>query len=351
MAKKSSSASVAYEPSHRIIVLHGPERFLIEEHTRRFAEALDVKFGGIDQFNFDGETVQPATVLDELRSYGLMQKHKLVVLDNADVFLAGGAKDENDEEAQKKGPTVARRLMEKYAEHPVADATLFMRAATWRPGNLDKAISKSGGVIVACEALNEVRAAQWCMQRCAKRLGTTIDTDAAELLVQRLGPELLHLDVEMTKLASMVSPGKPITRELVCQAVELSREEKAWQIQDAIATLDPAVMLGKLTEVLQVSRQDIVPLNWAVMDLLRKMHLTAQMLKQGEAPGNIYGKARLWGDTGNRIMSIARRTQPGAIAQLLQRAIDTDRSAKSGFGEPVRSLEALLVTIADKVQS
>ena len=30
-------------------------------------ETLNAKFGGTEQFNFDGETVQPATVLDELK--------------------------------------------------------------------------------------------------------------------------------------------------------------------------------------------------------------------------------------------------------------------------------------------
>jgi DNA polymerase-3 subunit delta len=348
MAKKSSK-SATHDPHHRIVVYYGPERFLIEEHTRRLGEALEAKFGGIEQFNFDGETAKPAAVLDELRSYGLMQKHKLVILDHADVFLAGGIKDDEDED-EKKGSSVQRKLLEKYAESPVDDATLLMRAESWRAGNLDKSIAKIGE-ICQFEPLDEAKAAQWCIQRCERRLETTMKADAAALLVQRLGPELLHLDVELKKLASMAGAGKPITRELVDQSVELSREEKVWLIQDAIVTLDPAVMLRKLAELLQVTRAEFVPLSWAVMDLMRKMHLTSQMLRQGEPPGSIFGKARLWGETGNRIMAIARKTEPRTIAQLLQQAVEADRAGKSGQGEPIRNLEALLVTIADRCES
>ena len=133
--------------------------------------------------------------------------------------------------------------------------------------------------------------------------------------------------------------------------MELSREEKVWQIQEAVVTLDPAIMLRKLTELIEVTRAEFVPLSWAVMDLMRKIHTTAQMLKQGETLGSIYGKARLWGETGNRIMNIARTTPVATIAQLLHTAVETDRACKFGQGDQTRNLEALLVTIADRCES
>src|SRR5262250_408977 len=107
MAKKNSR-SIELDPSMRIVVLHGKERFLIEEHSRRLAEMLEQQFGGLEQFRFDGESVQPATVLDELRSYGLMQKHKLVILENAEAFLAGDADGDDDAEAASSAPVASR---------------------------------------------------------------------------------------------------------------------------------------------------------------------------------------------------------------------------------------------------
>jgi len=365
MAKKSDQA-VVLDPSMRLVVLYGKERFLIEEHSRRFAEMLEEQFSGLEQFNFEGETVQPAAVLDELRSYGLMQKHKLVILEHAESFLAGGGKgatedddDEADDAAEAAGESGAaaassgprRPLMERYAESPVPDATLLMRASTWRAGKLDKLIAKAGGAIYQCELLSDEKAADWCIKRTAKRYEAALAPAAAALLVARLGPELQRLDTELTKLSAMAGTkaGRTITRELVAEAVGLSREEKAWEIQAAVVSGKPSIMLRKLRELIDISRQDIVPLNWAICDLLRKLHTAAQMMRRGMPSGAIRSQLRLWGETTELILAIAGRTDPSALAQLLRSAIETDARAKSGLGDPQRSLEALVVQIADTI--
>ena len=338
----------------RIVVLYGKERFLIEEYTRSFAQLLEKKFGGLEQFTFDGESVQPASVLDELRSYGLMQRHKLVILDNAETFLAGrkGADDEEDEESASSG--TRRPLMERYAEAPVDDATLLMRAPTWRAGKLDKLILKAGGAIFECDTPNDRAAANWAIKRCEKQHGATLDADAAELLVARMGPELQHLDTELAKLAAIAAGAgqSTITRSLVGQSVGLSREEKAWEIQSAIVTGDASTMLRKLYQQLETSSQRdesaIVPIVWAIIDLLRKLHAGAQLFARGLPPGAVRGQLKLWSDA-DQILAIASRTKPAILARLLEKAIKTDQANKSGLGDPVRNVEALMIQIADNL--
>jgi DNA polymerase-3 subunit delta len=345
----------------RIIVLHGEERFLIQEYTKQLTAVLEEAFGGVDLFSFDGETASPAAVLDELRSYGLMQKHKLVILDNANVFLAGGKGQEEtdddedrpveaaDGDAEKKTNTV-RPMMERYAAAPVADATLLMRASSWRPGKIDK-LAEKVGLVFKCEALPEARAVDWCIKRVLKRYDATIDRDAAELLVTRHGTSLQHLDVELVKLSSMAEPGKPITRQLVADNTILSKDEKAWVIQDAIATGDASTMLRKLHELVDVSRHAAVPLMWSACELMRKVHAASRLIRQGVPSGSLFGALKLWGGSGNAVIEWGQRLSPDQAAQLLQAAIDADRRSKSGLGEPQRNLEALMVTIADEVHS
>ena len=94
----------------RIVVLRGKDQYLTTERTRQLADALRERFGDIDQFSYDGETATPVDVLDELRSYGLMSPHKLVILDKAEQFLA------------REGH---RPPMERYIEDPVEEATLL----------------------------------------------------------------------------------------------------------------------------------------------------------------------------------------------------------------------------------
>lgn len=346
---KSGDQTAPFDDSMRFIVLHGEERFLIEEHTRRIAELLDAKFGGVEQFNFDGGVVEPAVLLDELRSYGLMQRHKLVVLDNADEFLAGGRNAGDEDEPEGESKTSRRPLMERYAENPVNDATLLMRARTWRKGNLDKLIVKHGA-IVECEVPAGDRAARWCISRCSRRYNASLAPDAAELMVIRLGPSLQRLDTELLKLASMAGEGKAITRDLVERNIAPSREEKAWEIQSAVASGSALAMLSKLHDLTSVSRQEWVPIAWAVMDLMRKEHAASHMVRRGVPPQGIAKALRLWGASTDQVVSAARRTEPHRFAQLLRDSIQADHHSKSGLGEPLRNLEALMVKIADVTQ-
>ena len=69
-----SSKPLDFDASMRIVILHGKEPFLIQEATQRLVSRLQDVFGDIEQFSFDGGSVSLAQVLDELRSYGLIQR-------------------------------------------------------------------------------------------------------------------------------------------------------------------------------------------------------------------------------------------------------------------------------------
>ena len=227
------------DAQHRIVILHGKDSFLRVEWSRRLRTSLETHFGGVDEFTFDGSTATLATVLDELRSYGLMSSHKLVIVDNADAFF--GSEDR-------------RRAMERYAEDPMKEATLLLRSQNWRPGNFDKIVSKIG-IILKCESPSDADAARWCVARSEKQHKISMDMDAATLLVERVGADLARLDSEIGKLAvgALASGRKKIDLFTVRELVGASREEQAWEIQDAILSGDSGRAAAKLTELLRMA--------------------------------------------------------------------------------------------------
>lgn len=319
----------------RVAVLHGKDGYLLAEHLKRMRGALAERFGGYEEFTFDGANASLATVLDELRSWGLVQSHKLVVLNNADAFL---------------GAEERRRGMERYVESPMADATLVMRASTWRPGNLDRMIEAIGGGIVKCEAPNDEKAEEFCIRRASKQHGVPIDADAAELLVERVGTDLARLDSELGKLAVTVCDGSDprITRQDVAAMVGRTREEQAWAIQDALASGQADLALRKLHELLEISEAEEVLVVWSTVELVRKLHDASRLLEQGMSQQGVSAALKLWGPSTGAILRLAKALPPTDCARLLDAALGIDLNVRRGVTRDLpRRLQGFVVELTD----
>lgn len=313
-------------PDDRVVVLAGKELFLRTEHTEHLRKQLAKAHGDCESFRFEGEGADPAAVLDECRSFGLMAAHKLVVVDDADAFV-----------------TKARAMLERYCAAPSEQATLVLRAGTWRAGNLDKLIEQVG-VIVRCDEVDRSKAAGWLTRRAQSAHGVAIEPDAVRALIERTGCDLGRLDSDLGKLAANAGgPGGAgtITAALVAELVGLTREENAWAIQRVLLTEPPERALGELRVVLGNGKSDAaVPMSFAMCDLARKLVGAAEGLERGTPPAQIGRELGLWGDATGPVLDAARRMGPGRARALFDRAIGVDAGIKSG-SDAERSLELL----------
>src|SRR5690606_31627518 len=116
-------------------------------------QALIDQYHEVETRVYDGKTATLADVLDELRSYGLMQQHKLVIVDDADAY-----------------PTQHRQALERYAQSPVDNGVLVLRSSKWNKGGLDKLIDKIG-FIAKCDALPPAAASSWLVKQCQQHHG------------------------------------------------------------------------------------------------------------------------------------------------------------------------------------
>ncbi len=335
------------DPSMRIVVLHGKEPFLISEASRRYADLLREGYGDLARFDFDGETAEIADVLDELRSYALFEPHKLVVVDAADKFLAEPPAPD-DVPKPKKRQSTCRRILEAYAENPVEQASLLLRADAWRPGKLDKLVAKVGAVRKYAP-LKEAEAVKWCVDACPRRHEAKIDRAAARLLVERVGTGLARLDTELAKLSAFAGSGT-IGLDEVRELVGRSREEQAWALQTAIMSGSTAEACTKLRELLEISRIDETLVTWAITDMLRRIHTASQLIRQGVGEQSFRQSLRLSWPPGDRMLEVARRAEPGRIAQLFNEAVRTIHRTRSSFGDRDRNLEVLTVRVTDTIK-
>lgn len=309
------------------MLLAGKESFLREEYTRQLIDMLKGAHGEVDVVRFDGAQSAPADVLDECRSLGLLAGHKVVVVDDANELVK----------------EAARPLFERYAQSPTDGATLVLRAEVWHKGKLDAMIG-AVGVVLECRDIGPAQAANWVVRRAQKRFEATFDRDAAELMVERLGVSLTRLDTEIEKLCAGASG--PVTRGDVLALVGVSREEAVWAIQGELIGGDPERAVGAVREALEVGRHPPVLVAWAMNDMARRIHSLARAASDGADLRQVSSKIKNWGPIGGAIEAMARRMDPGAAAEVLGLAVETDAGQKSGALHPERALERLAIRFA-----
>lgn len=337
MAKRPSSrakSSTDFTPQTRIVVLCGVEDLIKRRRLDELRAVLSEAHGEVETFAFDGRTAQLADVFDELRSFSLMQTYKLVVVDEADLWVK-----------------THRAAVERYAEAPVDHATLVLRSTTWNKGNLDKLIEKVGG-IVKCDALSPAEAQAELTRKAKDELGASLPVQSAGLLVERLGTELCRLEGELAKLALMVEPGKPITPELVASVVGRSNDEQAYVVQDAVLEAIASGRCGepiaKAHDLVDLGGQADVLVNYFVADLMRKL-TTAMEAKRANVPeAEIAKRAKVWGGRARPFFEALKKLDDAKAGRWFDGAVEADARSKSGLGDPLRNLERFCVSLADR---
>lgn len=347
--KGAKAPSPTYGPDVSVALFKGDDAFLRSAYTDKLRAAIEAVGTPVDVIRFDGATAPAADVLDECRSFGLMAQHKLVIVDQADEFLKE-SDDEEEEQASpalKRGPARPRKrdLIEAYIQSPTPGATLVLRAQGWRPGRIDKMIP-AVGVIEDCEAPDARKAAGALVRRAREAHGVTLEADAAELLVERLGRYLGPLVQEVSKLATMAGPGGTITVAHVREMVGLTREEEAWGFQDWLLAGDIPAAMEKLRELLEVSRVDEVPLRFTMIDAVKKVHAFARAAEKGVPPQALAKEMRIWPpDRAAVFARAASKAGPRAAADLVVRAVAKDYAGKTGGGDPTLGVETLALDI------
>jgi DNA polymerase III delta subunit len=329
MAKKASTKTTPVDgggkplgPECRIVLLIGKDLFVRAESTKLLRQALEKAHGEVDTMNFDGAAATPAEILDECRSFGLIARHKLLIVDDAERVVKEHSRD----------------LFERYAKEPSDGATLVLRSDKLIPGNFGKLVEQVGAVI-SCEPPTRDAAIKWVLKECKKRHDIEIDPAAATLLVDQVGPTQAHLDTELAKLAVAACGNPAITTDLVSQFVDKTRDEDIWQVQRTVIQASNAGRIESIRYAINVLRQPPTLVLFALTDLARKLHVISRGTKSGARPDIIRKAAKLWGPGGDELFSLGASIDWRRATAIYRGCVDADRRAKSGLGDAARSAE------------
>jgi DNA polymerase-3 subunit delta len=260
-------ASGRIRPAYLVV---GEEPLLRDEALEALRQAVLVP--GSEDFNFDrleGESVRPAALFDALGMLPVMADRRLVILREPEAARGGGkALTEALAEAVPALVGGAETVL-------VVAAAKVDRRSRWFKAFRDPAAE------VRCDPPKPGRETLAFVREEAKRQGVLFGKGAAELLAERVGPQLLLLRREIEKASLLTEPGGKVTRDQVAAGTCDVADEPIWDLTDAIGegrSADALVVLAKVLGAGAVPPQLLAALATHFRKLLR-------MRTGGSAPG------------------------------------------------------------------
>jgi len=183
--------------------------------------------------------VSPGRLEEALGSLPLMASHRLVVLRGAE---------------GRSGKLEAKwaQMLEESVAAQEPDSSTILAVVASKVDKRQKWVKafRDPATLVECEAPTKAREIAAFLQQEAKRQGVTLDADAAGLLAERIGPQLLLLRQELEKAALVAGPGATVGLEHVENSVASVAEEPIWDLTDAIGQGRSADALDQLSRLL-----------------------------------------------------------------------------------------------------
>ncbi len=311
--------------SPRPAYLLAGEEALLRDDTLAALRAA-VLTGAADDFNLDlldGDATPAGALTDAVRTLPVMAERRLVVLREPGRRRAGG-----------------QALLEALADAvadlgPEAPVVLVVTAASPdRRSRWVKAIARAGALVDcapprrSAELLAFIRAE-------AQRQGVKLGRGAAELLAERIGPQMLVLRQEIAKAALLVEPGEPVDRTRLAAGASDLAEEAIWDLTDAIGegrTGDALLLLGRMLDRGAPEPVVLGALAAHVRKLVRLVH-----------GGRVAGPPFVV----RKLESQARRYRPAHARACLRAVGEVDQMLKGRGGAPPRmALERLVLLLA-----
>lgn len=216
---------------HPVYALVGDEDFL-KRHARE--RIISIAIGNEDpSFAVSatgGDKLDFSTARNELETLPFLAPCRVLIVDAADKFV-----------------TENRQALEAYVAKPSSVGVLVLDVKTLpETTKLAKALPNSK---IICKAPPEYKIGAWCVEWAKTAHKKKLATEAAELLVERVGTSMGLLDQELGKLANAIGAKPNISADDVDGLVGRSKAADVFRIMDAVGDGKPAQALSILQEL------------------------------------------------------------------------------------------------------
>lgn len=239
-----------YQPAY---IFYGEEPYTMKEavdkltefFTHGFTEELNVE-------KIDGQKCQVSDVINAVATMGFFSSQKLVLVENASLWLGGGKKSGKGEERnQEETAAVNLDSLLTYLEHPVENTCLVFlaEAGIHKNRKLVKAVAKAGR-LVEFPLLQGGEVYEFIRREFRKR-NVDYEKPVADYLILSVGNNLFLLMQEIDKLVHYSGGAELVTLAQAKEIVSQSSLFTVFALIDAVAGKDGGKSLLLLEEMVR----------------------------------------------------------------------------------------------------
>jgi DNA polymerase-3 subunit delta len=346
-----------------LYIIYGADSLARKEAFDKLRAELD-KDGSLatNSVTFDAKSAAPQEVMAACDTLPFLGDGRLVVLEGA---LATAAKfrkagksrgkkpapvepdDDDAEEAEDPGRWIV--LSEYVPRMPPSTTLVLLDGSILKTNALLMALGPLGKVIV-CPAPDEKQLGPWVTAR-AKKIGLKIESKAATLLGELVGPDAYMLASELDKLLAY-SGGEVVREKDVREMVSRAKEHKGWDLTDAILDGKGAQAAKVLNEMFEDGSPTQLIIG-SIAGRFRRAAIVRDMLDRGESSSAIAARLNMKLGFGvDRAIEQAQRYPLSTIRAAYQRLIEADLDVKRGLMEDDRlALELAVYELAERAKA
>lgn len=327
-------------------VFYGEEFYTMQEAVEKFTEFFTN--GYLDDLNverIDAGKCEVNEVLNAIATMGFFSSQKLVLVENASLWLGGGKKNAKAEEGEEVESTkVNLDCLLDYLANPVEHTCLIFlaEAGIHKSRKLVKAVAKVGR-LVEFPPLQGGEVYEFIRREFKKR-NTDYERSVADYLVLSVGNNLFLLTQEIDKLIDYCGGAPLVTLAQAKEIVSKNSLFTIFALIDAVAGKDGGKSLLLLEEMIRQGESE-----QKILVLLARQFRLIYQAKCMRAEG--YRNTDIAKTLGQHPFVIEKATKQGAgfslesLEKNLEILLDADKKNKMGLLELNKGLQIAILEI------
>ncbi|WEK53088.1 MAG: DNA polymerase III subunit delta [Candidatus Cohnella colombiensis] len=318
-----------------VYVCYGTEAFLMNEFVERLTESLiEPEHREMALIRFDTGDTALSVILEEAQTLPFLVPHKIIIVRDSVLFATG--------KPSSRVEHVPEQLL-SYMDEP-AESTVLLFVVPYEKLDERKKIvktAKSKHQTIAFTPLPAEELIQWMTKR-ATAQGRTLDRDAAEELLKRIGTDMQAIVTELDKLCLHAGVAGLVTIDAVNELVPIAAEQNVFRLTEMLATLRTEQAITIYHDLLK-QREEPIKLMALLVRQFRNMLYIKELSGQGHSPQQIAGQLGLHPYAVKLTLEQAHRFSQERLAALLSELAELDYAMKTGQVDKVFGLELFLL--------